>query len=140
MDMHKANLQSQLSIFDRGSFAWAHPCPNELTWTTSNNPAERFYMGACMTKTKPQGRAGQTSCTNVHKANRGSQLSIFDTGSFTWARPHPNDPPKRVDTDALKRPDQTILHGRSHDRNKATRESRANELYKRAISQPRVTI
>jgi len=34
-------------------------------------------MGAHMTKTKGQGRVGKTSYTNVHKANLGSQLSIF---------------------------------------------------------------
>jgi len=48
----------------------------------SNDPTKRFYMGARTTETKPQGRAGQTSCMNMHKANLGSQLSIFDTGSF----------------------------------------------------------
>jgi len=69
--------------------------PNELTWTPSNDLPERFYMGARTTETKGQGRAGQTSCTNVHKANLGSQLSIFDTGAPS---------PERVDTDALKRP------------------------------------
>ena len=54
------------------------------------------------------------SCTNVHKANLGSQLSIFGMGSF--ARAHPrlndrsheltstpsNDLPELVDTDTLK--------------------------------------
>jgi len=59
-------------------------------------------MGACTSETKSQGRDGQMSCPNVHKANLGSQLSIFDTGSFALARPCPNDLPKRVDTDALK--------------------------------------
>jgi len=39
---------------------------------------------------------------NMHKANLGSQLSIFDMGSFAQVRPPPNDPLKRVDTDALK--------------------------------------
>jgi len=77
--------------------------PNELTQMPSNDSPERFYMGTCTTKTKPQGKAGQTSCTNVHKANLGSQLSSFDTGSFDWVRPRPNDPPERVDMDALKR-------------------------------------
>jgi hypothetical protein len=43
----------------------------------------------------------------VHKANLGSQLSIFDTGSFARARPRPNDPPERVHTGALKRPART---------------------------------
>jgi len=138
-NVHKANLRSQLSIFDRGSFARAHPCPNELTWTPLNDLPEQFYMGTCTTEMKPQGRAEQTSYMNVHKANRGSQLSIFDTGSFAPARPHLNNPPERVDTDTLKRPDRKILHGHPHDRNKATRESRANELYECAISQPRVT-
>ena len=56
-------------------------------------------MGARTTETKGQGRAGQTSCMNVHKANLGSQLSIFDTGSFAPNDPklarttRPNDPP-----------------------------------------------
>jgi len=52
-------------------------CSNELTWTPSNDLTERFYVGARMTETKPQGRAGKMSYTNVHKANLGSQLSIF---------------------------------------------------------------
>jgi len=75
---------------------------NELTRTPSNDPPERFYMGARTTETKPQGRAGQTRCTNFHKANLGSELSIFDTGLFTQVRPRPNDPSERVDMDALK--------------------------------------
>jgi len=61
-------------------------------------------MGTHTTETKPQGRAGKTSCMNVHKANLGSQLSIFDKGSFARTT-RPNDPPERVDTDTLKRPD-----------------------------------
>jgi len=77
-----------------------------------------------MTEMKPQGRVGQMSYTNVHKAKLGSQLSIFYTGSFARARPRPNDPPERVDTDALKRSAKMILHGHLHDRNEATRESR----------------
>jgi len=79
-------------------------CLNELTRTPSNDLPERFYVDARMTETKPQGRARQMSCTNMHKANLGSKLSIFYMGSFTWARPCPNDPPERVDTDAPKRP------------------------------------
>jgi len=63
----------------------------ELKWTPSNDLPEQFYMGARTIETKPQGRARQTSCTNVHKANLGSQLSIFDTGLFARARPHPNE-------------------------------------------------
>jgi len=66
------NLGSQLSIFDK-----------------------RFYMVACTTETKPQGRAGQTIYTNMHKANLGSQLSIFDMGSFARVPPRPNDPPEQ---------------------------------------------
>jgi hypothetical protein len=137
-NVHKANLGSQLSIFDTGSFARARPRPND--------PPERVHTDALKrpepartTETKRQGRAGKTSCTNMHKANLGSQLSIFDTGSFARARPRPNDPPERVHTGALKRPARTILHGRPNDRNEATRESRANELHERAQSQPRVT-
>jgi len=75
---------------------------NELTQTPTNDPTERFYMGARTTETKPQGRAEKTSCMNVHKANIGSQLSISDMVSFAGARPCSNDPPERVDTDALK--------------------------------------
>jgi len=77
-------------------------CLNELTQTPSNDPPERFYMGTRMTEMKGQGTAGQTSYTNMHKANLRSQLSIFDMVSFTRARPRSNDPPERVDTDALK--------------------------------------
>jgi hypothetical protein len=98
--VHKANLGSQPRIFDTGSFARARPRPND--------PPERVQAGALKrpartTETKRQGRAGQTSCTSVHKANLGSQLSIFDTGSSARARPRPNefnrgpsnDPPER---------------------------------------------
>jgi hypothetical protein len=102
--VHKANLGSQLSIFDTGSSARARPRPN--------GPPERVHPGALKrpartTETKRQGRAGQTSCTSVHKANLGSQLSIFDTGSSARARPRPNDPPERVQPGALKRPART---------------------------------
>jgi hypothetical protein len=102
--VHKANLGSQLSIFDTGSSARARPRPND--------PPERVHAGALKrpartTETKRQGRAGQTSCTSVHKANLGSQLSIFDTGSSARARPRPNDPPERVQPGALKRPART---------------------------------
>jgi len=62
------------------------------------------------------------SCTKVHKANLGSQLSIFDTGSF--AR-----------TTRLNE----LTWMPSNDRNEATSESLANKLLKRAQSQPRVT-
>ena len=55
------------------------------------------------------------SSTNVHKANLGSQLSIFYMGSFAWAHPRPNDLPEQVDTDAPKQPAVTILHGHPHD-------------------------
>jgi hypothetical protein len=90
-------------------------------------------MGARTIETKRQGKAGQTSCTNVHKANLGSQHSIFDMGSFTRERPHPNDlQQERVHT---TRPQMT----RPNDRNETTRESWANELHERAQSQPRVT-
>jgi hypothetical protein len=77
-----------------------------------NDPPVRVQPGALKrpartTETKRQGRAGQTSCTSVHKANLGSQLSIFDTGSSARARPRPNDPPERVQPGALKRPART---------------------------------
>ena len=103
-NVHKANLGSQLSIFYTGSFTRARP--------RTNDPPERVHTGALkrparMTKTNRQGRAGQMSCTNVHKANLGSQLSIFDMGSFARVRPRPNNPPERVHTSALKRPDRT---------------------------------
>jgi len=70
-NMHKANLRSQFNIFNTGLFAWEHPRLNELTWMPSNDPLKRFYMGTRTTKMKPQGRTGQTSCTNVYKANLG---------------------------------------------------------------------
>jgi len=59
-------------------------------------------MGTHTMEMKPEGRAGKMSYRNMHNANLGSQLSIFDTGSFTRARPHMNDPCERVSTDALK--------------------------------------
>ena len=62
-------------------------------------------MGARTTEMKGQERAWKMSCMNVHKANLESQLSIFDMGLFARVRPHPNDPPKRVDMDTLKRLD-----------------------------------
>jgi len=71
---------------------------------------------------KPQGRAGQMSCTKVHKANLGSQLSIFDMGSF-----------------ARTTRSNELTRMPSNDRNEATSESWENELHERAQSQPRVT-
>jgi len=59
-------------------------------------------MGAHTTEMKRQGRARQMSCTNVHKANLGSQLNIFYMGSFAQVPPRPNDLLERADTDALK--------------------------------------
>jgi len=138
-NMHKANVGSRLSIFDTGPSAWVRPHPNELTRTPSYDLPKRFYMGTRTIATKRQGKAVQTSCMNVHKANLGSQLIIFYMGSFARARPHPNNPLKRVDTDTLKRPTRTISHGCLHNRNEATRENRANELHEHAQSQPRVT-
>jgi len=86
---------------------------NELTWMPSNEPPEQIYMGTHTTQTKQQGTSETTSCTNVHKANLGSQLSIFNTGSFARAHPHLNDPPEQADTDALKRPSRTKRQGRT---------------------------
>jgi hypothetical protein len=184
--VHKANLERP-TIFDTSSHGRPQTTrPNEFTWAPSTTRPND--MGA---RNRTQGRAGQTSCTNVHKANLGSQLSIFDTAlarttlpereftppsndpperpartsshgrpqttrpneftrttrpnEFTRApsndppEPHPNDPPERVHTGALKRPARTSFHGRPNDRNEPTRESRANELHERAQSQPRVT-
>jgi len=81
----------------------------------SNDPTERFYVGAHTTETNPQGRAGKMSCTNVNKANLGSQLSIFCYGLV-----HPNDPPERV---APERPART-----SCARTTRPNELRPNEL------------
>jgi len=80
--------------------------PNELTWTPSNDPPKRFYMGAPTTETKPQGKAGQMSCKNMHKANLGSQLRIFDMGSFARGRPRPNEPTRTPSNDPLERSDK----------------------------------
>jgi hypothetical protein len=151
-NVHKANLGSQLSIFDTAlarttrlnefTRAPSNDPPERPTRTTrpieftrvpSNDPPERFCMGARTTETNRQGRAGQTSCTNVHKANLGSQLSIFYTALARTTRPNEftrapsNDPPERVHTGALKLPARTVLHGRPNDRNEPTRESRAND-------------
>jgi len=89
MNMHKANLGSQLSIFYTGLFAWARPRPNELTRTPLNDPPERFYMGTRTTETKEQVRAEQMSCTNMHKANLVSQLSIFGYRLVRLGTPSP---------------------------------------------------
>jgi len=131
--MHKANLRSQLSIFYMGSFSRACPRlthPNDFTWMPSPDPPEwvdmdtlkwpawMSFMGTHMTITKGQGRVGQTSCTNMHKTNLWSQLSIFYMGSFTRAHAcltRPNeftqmpslDPPEWVYMDALTQPAQT---------------------------------
>jgi hypothetical protein len=131
-NVHKANLGSQLSIFDTGSFARARPRPNDPPerQTDSHKGGRPQTTRPNDRTTKRQGRAGQTSCTSVHKANLGSQLSIFDTGSFARARPLRN-----ARTSSHGRPQTT----RPNDRNEATRESRANELHERAQSQPRVT-
>ena len=50
-------------------------------------------MGARTAEMKGREREVQTSCTNMHKDNFGSQLNIFDTGAPS---------PERVDTDAIK--------------------------------------
>jgi hypothetical protein len=127
-----------------------------LIWARSpgapNDPPERVHTGALKrpartTETNDKGER-QTSCTNVHKANLGSQLSIFDTGSFARARPRPNDPPERVHTGALKRPARTTqnervhkgelkrpaAHGRPNDRNEAQRAKTSG------TKQPRVNL
>jgi hypothetical protein len=112
-NVHKANLGSQLSIFDTGSFTRARPRPNDLnpnefTRAPSNDPLER-------PKRTDKGEPGKRAARTCTKPTSGHNLAIFDTGSFARARPRPND------------------------RNEATRESRANELHERAQSQPRVT-
>jgi hypothetical protein len=137
--VHKANLGSQLSIFDTGSSARARPRPND--------PPERVQPGALKrpartTETKRQGRAGQTSCTSVHKANLRSQLSIFDTGSSARARPRPNEPPERVHPGALKRPARTthpneFTRAPSNDPpERPTRTTRPNEFTRAPSNDP----
>jgi len=78
--MHKANLMLQLSIFDA-----VHPRlndPPELVDTDALKlPARMILHGRPQTEMKGQGRIGKTSYMNVHKANFGSQLSIFYTGT-----------------------------------------------------------
>ena len=128
--MHKANLGSQLSIFDMGSFARARP--------RRNDPPEGVHTGALKrpartTEMNRQGRVGKTSCTNVHKANLGSQLSIFDTGSFAQARPRLNDPPERVHTGALKRPSLTTCLNRS---TRAPQTTRPNDFTRAPSNDP----
>jgi hypothetical protein len=98
--MHKANLGSQLSIFDTGSFARARPRPNDVHAGALKRPAGT-------TETKRQGRAGQTSCTSVHKANLGHNLAFLirarspgralarTTRPNEFTRAPSNDPPER---------------------------------------------
>jgi hypothetical protein len=121
--------------------------PNEFNRAPSNDPPERVQPGALKrpartTETKRQGRAGQTSCTSVHKANLGSQLSIFDTGSSARARPRPNDPPERVHPGALKRPARTthpneFTRAPSNDPpERPTRTTRPNEFTRAPSNDP----
>ena len=132
-----------LAFFDMGSFARVCPRPNDSLKRADTDalkrPTRTILHGHPHDRNEGTREVGQTSCTNVHKANLGSQLSIFDTSSFTRVCPRPNNSPKRVDTNALKQPDRTILHRCLHDQNKATRDSRANELHECAQSQPWVT-
>jgi hypothetical protein len=55
------------------------PSPERPARTSSHGLPQTTRLND---QTKRQGRAGQTSCTNVHKANLGSQHSIFYTGLF----------------------------------------------------------
>jgi hypothetical protein len=64
----------------------------------------------------------------VHKANLGSQLSIFDCGLVRPGAPSPERPAR---TSSRGRPQTT----RPNDRNEATRESRANRAA-RACTKP----
>ena len=78
---NKPTSGHNLTFFIRAHLPWRALArttrPNELTWTPSNDPPEKFYMGTRVTQTMGQGRDGQASCMNVHKANLGSQLCIF---------------------------------------------------------------
>ena len=138
MNVHKGNLVSQLSIFDTALARTTRP--NEFTRAPSNDPPERFCMGPRTTETNRQGRAGQTSCTNVHKSNLGSQLSIFYTalartnmqkthgrsrlsifGTPTCARA-PTHGTTRPDRPCASRPDPTRLaRTRLHEHPHTTR-------------------
>ena len=104
--MPKANLGSQLSNFDTGSFTRARPRPNVFRRAPSNDPTERC-MSARTAETNQQGRAGKTSYRNVHKANLGSQLSIFDTGLFARACPRSNEFTRAPSNDPPERPKRT---------------------------------
>ena len=85
-------------------------------------------MGARTTETNQQGRVGKTSYTNVHKANLGLQLSIFDTGSFARACRRPN---------AFTRGPQTTS---PNDRNEPTKESRENKNVHKANLESQLSI
>src|SRR6202011_2951246 len=99
------------------------PSPDPPERVHRHDPPERVQTRALkrLTETKRQGRAGQTSCTNVHKANLGSQLSIFCYGLLRPGasspdppeRVHRHDPPERVQTRALKRLTETKRQGRA---------------------------
>ena len=105
----------------------------------ANAKTQIYYKPTFHAKQKDKGEPGKRTARRCTKPTSGHNLAFFDTGSFAPARPRPKDPPERADAGALKRPERTILHRRLHERNEGTRENPANEMHKRAQSQPRVT-
>ena len=153
MNVHTANLGSQLSIFYTGSFARAHPPPND--------PTERVHMGAFKRPartsshgrlkrptrtTRPNGFTGAPSNDPPERHKRSDKGEPGKRAARTCTKPtlghnlafliRAHSPRCTLArTSSHGRPQTT----RPNDRNEPTRESRANELHKRAQSQPWVT-
>jgi hypothetical protein len=98
--VHKANLGSQLSIFDTGSFARARPRPNEFTRAPSNDPPER-------PKRSDKGEPGKRAARACTKPTSGHNLAFLirarspgralarTTRPNEFTRAPSNDPPER---------------------------------------------
>jgi hypothetical protein len=98
--VHKANLGSQLSIFDTGSSARARPRPNEFNRAPSNYPPERQKR----TDKGEQGKRAARACT---KPTSGHNLAFLirarppgralarTTRPNKFNRAPSNDPPER---------------------------------------------
>jgi hypothetical protein len=103
-----------LAFFDTGSFARARPRrttrtthPNEFTWVPSNDPPERFCMGARTTETNDKGEPGKRAARTCTKPTSGHNLAFLirarspgraldrTTSQNEFTRTPSNDPPER---------------------------------------------
>jgi hypothetical protein len=80
-NVHKANLGSQLSIFDTGSFARARPRPNEFTQTPSNDGPGRNFVPPERPKRSDKGELGKRAARTCTKPTSGHNLAFL-----IWAR------------------------------------------------------